>query len=58
MSVIEVRVIDHTMSRCHVHGPTFHLAWNAAAPAMVHIARKLKNTCEMWKTMAGFETII
>lgn len=41
-----------------VHGPTFHLAWKLATLAMQAMERKLKNTCEMWNMMAGFETII
>ena len=42
----------------HLQGPTCHFCWNAAAPAIVHIARKLKNACEAWNMMAGFDTII
>lgn len=41
-----------------VQGPTFHFAWNAATLAKQHIARKLKNTCDAWNIMAGFDTII
>lgn len=34
------------------------MAWNAATLAKQHIARKLKNTCDAWNIIAGFETII
>lgn len=46
-----------TNSWC-LHGPTSHLAWKAATLAKHAIARKLKNICDTWKTIAGFETII
>jgi hypothetical protein len=39
-------------------GPIFHFAWNAATLAKQHIARKLKNICDVWKTIIGLETII